>query len=263
GYTNCVEDLTAFYTRRRCHRVLETSAGETTTLAQCAIDLGGACDSATECMTLGGCTESTCDACEDAAGCEGGFTCLDGWCRNNRVQCSDERCFRLCDSDDECPGWSHVETTGQALCVGGRCLPRPGAACETEWDCLDVDAMCSGAACTPCESDGECTDGARCMGDACVKSPSDCVDFRCRPRCEQSAECLSGELCTEEGRCTPALCEGPTDLQTACEGWAHWRAMSRCLAVPCPEAESDGRIDRVLPENLADIPFEDDIDDDQ
>jgi hypothetical protein len=61
----------------------------------------------------------------------------------------------------------------------------------------------------------------------------------------------------------PQVCLGDIDHAQACEGWAHWRAMARCLAVPCPQAEADGRIDRILPENLADIPLTDDIDDDQ
>ena len=95
-----------------------------------------------------------------------------------------------------------------------------------------------------------------------MASPAACIDYRCRVRCEDDSACLSGESC-DGGVCLPRACLGEITPAEACEGWAHWRAMARCLKVPCPEAEADGRIDRILPENLADIPLTDDIDDDQ
>lgn len=262
GYDRCVDDLTAFYTRRRCHRVAETSQGETTTLSQCALDPGGSCDTATECMTHGTCTPETCVACTSAAECSDDYTCLDGWCRFNRMMCTDETCRRLCDGDEECPGWDFVSTTGQSLCVGGRCQPRQGAACEVDWDCVDVDAVCSSGDCAACESTDDCQDDTECVRGACLNRPASCVDYRCRVRCQEAADCQSGQVCAD-GACLPYACTAPIDHLSACEGWAHWRAMARCLSVPCPQAEADGRIDRILPENLADIPLSDDIDDDQ
>jgi len=262
GYARCVDDLTEFYSGRRCQRVDETSPGETATLSQCALDLGGSCSAATDCMVHGTCTTATCDACESVADCGDDASCLDGWCRDNRMMCADEVCQRLCDADADCPGWPFVDTTGQTLCVGGRCQPRQGAACAVDWDCVDVDAVCSGGGCTPCEVPVDCQEGTECVRGACLVRPARCVDYRCRVRCEDADDCLSGEGC-EDGVCVPWDCTSEIDRQSACEGWAHWRAMARCLAVPCPEAESDGRIDRILPANLADIPLSDDIDDDQ
>ena len=254
--------MTAFYSRRRCHRVAETTDGETERLSECAIDLGGACDAATECMTFGDCTDATCQSCEDSESCPESHTCMEGWCRFNRLACSDNLCQRLCDSDADCPGASMVAGTGQALCIGGRCQPRQGAACELHTDCINVDESCSGGDCAPCTGPTDCGEGTECVRGACVVFPASCIDYRCRVRCEGDAECLSGETC-RQGVCIPDLCEADLDRETACEAWAHWRAMSRCLAVPCPEAEGDGHIERILPENLSDIPLADDIDDDQ
>ncbi|MGB0590563.1 MAG: bifunctional metallophosphatase/5'-nucleotidase [Myxococcota bacterium] len=262
GYARCVEDLTAFYTRRRCHRVGETTTGETERVSECAIDLGSGCDAATECMTLGDCTDATCQSCTSSDECSDSETCMEGWCRFNRIACSDNLCQRLCDSDADCPGASAVAGTGQALCIGGRCQPRQGSACERDTDCLNVDESCSGGDCTACTSASDCAEGTQCLRGACVVLPASCVDYRCRVRCEGDSECFSGEAC-REGVCVPQVCDADIDRESACEAWAHWRAMSRCLAVPCPEAEGDGRIERILPANLSDIPLADDIDDDQ
>lgn len=263
GYERCVEDLSAFYARRRCHRVAETTGGELERISACAIDLGADCGSATECMTMGECDAERCDACSAPQDCPDDHTCISGWCRYNRVACADDLCQRLCDTDQDCPGAAAVEGTGQALCIGGRCQPRQGAACGEDSDCINVDESCSSGGCTSCESDAECAEGTQCLRGACVVLPARCVDYRCRLRCEEGdALCQSGESC-RDGVCVPDLCHTDVDREVACEAWAHWRAMSRCLAVPCPEAEGDGRIERILPENLSDIPLTGDIDDDE
>ena len=262
GYERCVEDLSAFYTRRRCHRVAETSVGESEKLSECALDLGANCDSASACMSLGTCDETRCQSCTDSSTCPEDNTCIAGWCRYNRIACADDICQRLCDSDADCPGASRVALSGQALCIGGRCQPRQGSACNEDSDCINIDESCSEGGCTPCESDTECAEGTECIRGACVVLPAQCIDYRCRLYCDEDSECMSGERCSE-GTCVPELCEAEVDRESACEAWAHWRAMSRCLAVPCPEAEGDGRIERILPENLSDISISNDIDDDQ
>ena len=282
GYEICVEDLTSFYSRR-CHRVAETSVGETMLPERCAIDLGGICESAQECWSLGACSPATCKVCESAADCDidGDLgdveTCLDGFCRPTNTLCLEDKCERVCIDDDDCPGEHLLTGNGQRLCVGGRCLPREGSACAADLDCIDVDAVCDlsddgtpSALCALCSVDDDCATGQSCVatGDPdfpgrCVTPVATCADRRCRLRCERNADCLSGETCTDVGYCIPTECDVATDLETVCEMSAQWRAMERCLTVPCPAAETDGRIGRILPANLDNLPFEDDVDDDQ
>ncbi len=274
GYGVCVEDLTDFYSKR-CHRVAETTVGESTLPERCALDLGGACDSAQDCWALGECTPETCTACANAAECDTdtGETCLDGFCRSTDVLCLDEHCERACIDDADCPGHHLVpEGSGQRLCVGGRCQPREGAACAGDLECIELDAACGsdGALCLPCTVDDDCAAGQSCVatGDSdvpgrCVTPVASCADRRCRLRCEDDGDCLSGERCNAVGHCIPSACEEQTDLATSCELSAQWRAMERCLTVPCPAAEADGRIGRILPANLDNLPLVDDVDDDQ
>jgi len=43
--------------------------------------------------------------------------------------------------------------------------------------------------------------------------------------------------------------------EALCETNNLWRAQQRCLAVPCVDSQVDGRIGRILPENLEELEF--------
>ncbi len=81
-----------------------------------------------------------------------------------------------------------------------------------------------------------------------------CVSRRCRLSCSTNAECAPGEACNALGHCETASCLTADDPESQCRELAQWRSLERCLAVPCPVAESDGRISRILPANLEDLP---------
>ena len=266
GYESCVSDLTAFYTRR-CKRAGDTTPGETTDADHCSLDLGADCFNTAECRDLGDCTiQGACDACQTADDCPWvGQTCLDGWCRLNDVLCNQTRCQRTCLTSADCPGFEALDGSAQQLCSGGFCSPREGAPCADDAGCHDAAVMCPDeGTCAPCGADGECPGADQvCSAGLCVTRVAICADRRCRLLCEDDDACINGERCGEDGHCRPALCDAAVDLGTSCELFGHWRAMERCLTVPCPSAESDGRIDRVLPQNLSDIDIDDDIDDDQ
>ena len=44
------------------------------------------------------------------------------------------------------------------------------------------------------------------------------------------------------------------DLETRCVLDNVYKAQAQCLQLPCPEAQSDGRIKRILPANLDELP---------
>ncbi len=229
----CVEDLTSFYSRK-CKRVAETSTEEPAVSDHCPLDLGGDCRSTMECLE---------------AGLEG-TTCASG------------RCERICVEDADCPGHHLLAGSDQSLCIGGFCTPRTGSPCGDDVGCLDVDAICSSGGCPTCELDEQCAAGQVCADGACVAAVALCVDHRCRPRCQEHEDCGAGHLC-ELGRCLPTACETLVDAGESCERFAHFEALARCLAVPCPKAFADGRISRILPANLEDLPQGDEPDDDQ
>ncbi|MGM0575304.1 MAG: bifunctional metallophosphatase/5'-nucleotidase [Myxococcota bacterium] len=234
AYQDCVTDLAEFYTRR-CRRVTQTTPGEAEVASHCPVDPGAQCFSAEDCR----------------AGDE---------TRTDYV-CQDRRCERGCATDADCPGSDLVGEGGQSLCVGGVCRPREGAPCEDDAGCTGVEEVCSDGGCATCEVSADCEPGQLCVDGACVTPVSVCVDHRCRARCQGDADCSPGAVCTPAGHCVPAECTEPMPRGDACALFGEWKALERCLEVPCPTAESDGRIRRILPENLEDLPSDEDPDD--
>ena len=45
-----------------------------------------------------------------------------------------------------------------------------------------------------------------------------------------------------------------TDLETKCLIDTLYKAQALCLQTPCPKADADGRIKRILPPNLDQLP---------
>ncbi|MCB9787231.1 MAG: bifunctional metallophosphatase/5'-nucleotidase [Deltaproteobacteria bacterium] len=261
GFESCVADLQAFYARD-CVRVAQTTPGEVEPLAHCPLDPGGECKQSSTCREPVPCTAATCAACDLANPCPDGQLCTDGFCLRQEIVCEAARCERTCAADADCPGAALPLAPGQRLCVGGLCQPREGAPCDDDGGCIDADAVCPGDACNPCESAAECGDGERCVGGRCAVPVAACVDHRCRLPCLDRADCHPGERCGDDGRCRPESCTPTVDRGAACELDARWRALERCLAIPCPHAEADGRIGRILPPNLEDLPADDNPDDD-
>ena len=264
GFESCVADLSAFYSRR-CKRAADTTPGVATLPEHCPVDLGGDCFSNTDCRTTGDCSiPGTCESCVVATDCAPeDETCVDDYCRRTDIVCDNARCQHSCETSADCPGAELVDGTAQNLCAEATCWPRQGSPCEDDAGCHEVDVMCPEGACLPCTDDESCNDGQLCVGERCVVQVASCLDRRCRLHCDGDGDCLNGERCDEDGTCRPTGCDVPVDLEEDCELFGHWRALERCLAVPCPVAEADGRIGRILPVNLGDLPGEDDIDDDQ
>lgn len=251
GYQSCVDDLSEFYSRK-CAKLADVNAGETEQVAQCAVSVAGGCERVADCY------ESTCEGpdctkCNNTAGCSNGQQCYNGWCREPQLECSSRLCQRICVVDTDCPGGAVVGDSGQALCINGTCQPRSGAACDDDRSCIDAKAVCAGGNCTACEQDAQCGAGELCIDSLCVVPVSVCSDNRCRPRCQADAECLTGEACSTLGHCRPIACDEPRDLEFTCKEFAAYRALNRCLNLPCPTAEADGRIKRILPAN-SDLP---------
>lgn len=236
-----------------------------------------------------GCSAGRCKRlCADSSECvgkhaEGEELCVDGFCEPapstscvEDWQCVDPFavCFggaALCSSDEDCGA-------GEA-CRGGRCLPvlescladkdcpqgacvfgRCGGvkvACTKDSDC-GTDGACIGKVCSVpcgvCSDDGDCPDNLHCSRGLCVTLNAVCTDNRCRTFCEKDSECKSGEFCTE-GICLPVLCDGSWKGEELCLINAEWFAQEKCLAVSCVDSKVDGRIGRLLPDNLGELEF--------
>ena len=255
GYETCAADLADFYVRR-CRRVAETTPDETTLTDRCPLDLGGSCKGVSDCWAAQLCDDGACQACEADDVCGDGGSCVSGWCRPARLVCDQGRCSWSCSGDGDCPGDSLLDGAAQSSCVSGLCLPRPGAPCVDDGGCVDAEAQCAGGGCAACDEENPCGDEALCDQGLCVVPTASCLDHRCRVRCTEDDHCLPGEACSATNHCRPLLCEGEADLETACELLGQWRALERCLTVPCPTAEADGRIQPDLPENIWDVDAE-------
>ena len=252
GFEACVSDLSDFYAGR-CHRAAETTPGEAVWRAHCPVDVGATCAKSTDCAVLEPCTPLTCEICVPGIEtCGDGLGCVEGYCRPEGLACISKRCERACESDADCPEPEVPLAVGQRLCIDGVCRPRQGAPCADDAGCMDPELACSGA-CLPCEADDECLFGEVCARGSCVTPVATCSDHRCRLRCRGDGDCLSGERCTTEGLCMPTRCTPMVDHEADCRLSGEWRALERCLAVPCPTAEADGRISRILPANLEEL----------
>ncbi|GMV41265.1 MAG: hypothetical protein AMXMBFR64_29810 [Myxococcales bacterium] len=147
-----------------------------------------------------------------------------------------------------------------ALCRNGFCEPKrtkctttkgcgAGQACVHGW-CAEPGAK---GRCAPCSEDAHCGGGDVCARGLCVAPVSQCVQGRCRALCDGNEDCPAYSLCFE-GRCMPRDCYTLTDRETACYLDVEWQAHTECTTLPCPRAESDARISRILPPNLEDLP---------
>lgn len=258
GFESCVSDLTEFYTRR-CRNAADAEPAdyERSLPAHCPQDLASSCRQFEDCYAGDGCTAATCTVCNAPVDCEEGADCIGGFCRAPVLSCINRRCLRTCTADSDCPGADKV-TSGQAVCaeVNGTmaCQPRQGAPCEDNAGCYDVSAICAGDRCAACTSDAGCAGGQICADGFCVDEIAICEDRRCRLACSGDADCIPGEACNDRGWCQPTTCSQLVDSEVSCDLFGHWKALERCLTVPCPTAEADGRIGRVLPENLEDLP---------
>lgn len=261
GFDSCVADVAAFYAGD-CARVAQTTPGERVAVTECPVDLGGQCSNTAACRVPVPCTPQTCTVCDLDTPCPDDQLCAGGFCQVQDIACAAGRCERTCETDADCPGGDLTLAPGQKLCVDGTCEPREGASCLDDASCVDVEAVCDGDACSACESAADCTQGALCVGGRCVVPVAQCRDRRCRVPCEDATDCHPGERCDPDNYCQPEICADLVDRGTACELDADWRALERCLAIPCARAEADGRIGRILPANLEDLPVDTNPDDD-
>jgi len=237
------------------------------------------------------CAGGGCQACKTGAECLGrqaNTFCVDGWCVERSISCVRMRCHHRCESDADCPGEA---LPGQRRCVAGACYPKPSVPCLSDLECADPHRACFGdavpcqkdddcaagescqsllcvpddpgevcqgagcaAPCGACDGDDRCAEGLRCVKGRCVSIPAACVDNRCRSHCAADADCLPGEACAA-GVCEPLACSMLHTGEALCETNNLWRAQQRCLAVPCVDSQVDGRIGRILPENLEELEF--------
>jgi len=62
--------------------------------------------------------------------------------------------------------------------------------------------------------------------------------------------------------CWPLDCARKLKPEEACHADALGRALKKCLMLSCPTADSDGRISRILPSTLEELPPDQQPDDD-
>jgi hypothetical protein len=73
-------------------------------------------------------------------------------------------------------------------------------------------------------------------------------------RCSADNNCLAGEQCVNSS-CRPFICDQELAGEDLCRANNVWRAQERCLDIPCVESQVDGRIGRILPENIGDLDY--------
>ncbi|MBM4372005.1 MAG: bifunctional metallophosphatase/5'-nucleotidase, partial [Deltaproteobacteria bacterium] len=274
------------------HSITPAMAGDFTgQVMGCGVDTAS-CEMDADCYPTDRlCADGGCTPCAASAEClakQANSFCVDGWCVERTVACIRGRCHHRCGEDADCPGEA---LPGQLRCVGGACHPRSSIPCLTDHECADPYRACFGdapscqedgdcaagercqallcvpadagpacagsgcaGACEACDDDAGCAEGLRCMKRRCVSLPALCVDNRCRPRCAGPGDCLPGEGCVE-GLCHPLACAATLSGEDLCRTNNLWRAQQRCLSVPCVDSQVDGRIGRILPENLEDLEF--------
>jgi 5'-nucleotidase len=261
GYEQCVADLAEFYARP-CLGAAEINPGAAGAVEHCAFDVGGLCKKTEDCYADDGCAAAGCQVCQASGVCPEGLDCIGGYCRPPTLVCDTGRCQRACADDADCPGAALAAAAGQAVCVGSICEPREGSPCETDAGCVVPDDVCPAGGCPACVTAAQCDADQLCVEGQCVRPLAVCVDRVCRARCTSDTACVPGEVCSALlGHCRPRRCEGGQNVETACVENARYRAAERCLVVPCAAAESDGRIGRILPANLAGLPNDENPDD--
>lgn len=155
-----------------------------------------------------------------------------------------------------------AELGAQSRCVSGRCVLN-ARGCDTDAECAPDGQCLSGVCSFPCQAcanDAGCPSGLVCGAGFCVKPLHVCEENRCRALCTSDEACLPGATCAG-GRCLPLACTTPQDRETVCRVENVWKAQEECKTLPCPVSYADGRIGRILPENLENLPDIFDFDD--
>jgi len=198
----------------------------------CRVPGRAVCSDDSECSSGTAMCLGTTPRCIADADCDGQI-CRRGYCQPERTACA---------SNGDCPDG--------VVCGFGYCLP-DAVRC-------DGDAQCPGGACVrgacnapcgPCAFDRDCPDGLVCSESFCVAPSGRCLEHRCRAFCADDRNCGADEVC-DDGLCTPVLCTEDQSPETNCQMRTHYDALQRCFEVPCAQSEVDGRIQRILPENL-------------
>ena len=130
------------------------------------------------------------------------------------------------------------------------------ATCQADSDCANgacENGICTGP-CSICSQDADCAGNLECVQHLCVSLSATCVDNRCRMTCEDATDCLAGEDCVR-GTCEPTLCHTKLSGEQLCRVNNMWKAQQSCLTVPCADSNVDGRIGRILPENMGELQF--------
>ncbi len=225
-----------------CPRFDEAPAGQRVCLnGTCMPAQDGFCVDAADCspgLKLCHGEAPPCDVDRDCEGAGAGLVCVSRLCVPERRSCTDET---GCDAGETC-AFGYCAEAVTACANDGDCPA--GGACR--------GGLCSGP-CGSCSEDAHCPNGLVCSQGYCIAPLVDCVDHQCRGSCASNVDCLIGAVC-KAGHCVPAVCERAVTAGEACRLRAQWRAREECLRLPCPQALEDGRISRILPENLADLP---------
>ncbi|GEM_PF-192269 len=234
-------------TSHRCKRICATDEdcpGKSAPGEQLCIS--GLCEPSTggSCISVADCLDAYRVCFPDAAFCTLDTDCLDG------MQCRNKRCVPVldrCSKDDECDS---------GLCVNGRC-GWERLSCKGPGDCPD-GGVCAGGTCLVpcgvCSEDAHCPPGTICGKGLCITANAVCVQNRCRGLCTKDAQCNNGEFCVE-GNCVPALCNGSVTGEELCLLNSAWYAQETCLSVSCVDSRADGRIGRLLPDNMGELEF--------
>ena len=247
--------------------------------------VSGSCVSKTHVCVEGRCRRS-CTSDSDCPGKDSGreMLCVEGRCEPiPAVSCMDDRecanpysvCYgdsQVCNGDDEC---GDGFTCRQKMCVptrptcvnDGNCATGQVCAfglcsseqkhCQKSLDCGDEGSCVAGICSVPCgncKADSDCPGGLECIKQYCVHRNATCSGFRCRTHCGNNDDCKSGEACLEK-LCQPAQCDLELTAEEACNYNSLWRANEKCSSVTCVDSRVDGRIGRILPENLGDLEF--------
>ena len=178
--------------------------------------------------------------CNGDEDCDPGFDCRQNMCVPSRKKCTD---------DTDCGG---------KKCLFGLCAySAEKVTCKSSLECLP-EGECRQGICTfpcgNCQADADCPEGLECLKNYCVHRFADCDGFRCRTHCINDEQCKSGEVCSS-GLCQPTACFSELTAEEACRMNAVWRASQKCSNVGCVDSRVDGRIGRILPENLGDLEF--------
>lgn len=207
----------------------------------------------------GGCSPRPSTACMQHVDCnpsllfcfgEGSPCVEDGDCAADQG-CEDRRCIpqrTACVLNDECSGGD--------VCQFGWCAPVRACTGAADCDGACIEGTCQ-ETCSGCTENAHCGDEQQCVRGLCIPLVAECHEFRCRSKClgKQGgiSDCANAHQCSE-GLCVPDTCVEPSSAGTRCHIENESLNSERCIDLPCPRAEADGRIQTVLPENLADLP---------